>query len=152
MPIKTHTKRAVVYSGDFTPTITGKDMRELRTMRGESQAEFGVSLRRAIEPGAREGFAREYISMLESGRKPITRDIETAFYSVAQKLDGAPAVLSGKTTVRVLARPGQFPDGAIITEGARAEKCRCGAWFIRTHNFQRYCCEACPERPENKPK
>jgi hypothetical protein len=135
---------------NFTPIITGADIRELRRERGENQAEFGYSLKRAIDSKTREGFAKEYISMLESGKKPVTLDIETGFFRLAGALDDAPVQLAGKVRITVLANREQIPADAILTEGATADKCKCGAWFIRVHPFQRYCSERCPARPENK--
>lgn len=154
MPIPSRL-RGVHYRPDpnnFTPIITGADIRELRKERGENQAEFGYSLKQAIDPKSRDGFAKEYISMLEKERKPITPDIELGFMQLAGQLDDAPVQLAGKVSIRVLGNRGQVPDGAILSETARAERCRCGAWFIRTSNGQRYCSLQCPERPENKPK
>jgi hypothetical protein len=135
--------------GTFRRTVTPQMIAQLRADRGESMEEFGLTLKRAIEPDAREGFSRGLINNIEKGRQPISRQVQKAFWIIAGAVDGVRAEVAGKVMIRVMGRPGQIPDGALLPPSAKAVRCanpECGLWFVKTHPFQRY------HRPECKPK
>lgn len=153
MPVRRKpNERAVVEhneGGQFRRTVTPQMVAQLRAERGESMEEFGLTLKRAIEPDAREGFSRGLINNIEKGRQPISKQVMEAFWIIVSAVDDIDAELATKVVARVLARPGQVPDGALIPDNAKVVRCAnpaCNKWFVKTHPFQRY------HRPECKPK
>jgi hypothetical protein len=145
MPLKT-TPNEIMMKGQidqppFVSKITGAQLRELRTTLGESLAVFGLTLKRAIDPKAERGYTRQYISRLENGQDVITREIEGAFWLIATTFDEVPTGVGSAVYVRVLAQPGQIPDGALIPRGTKTERCArpgCGVIFIKTNGRQKY--------------
>jgi transcriptional regulator with XRE-family HTH domain len=121
--------------------VTPADLQRLRKELGQSLAEFGLTLRRAIDPRAERGYTRQYISRLEHGQDVITPEIVGAFFQIAGVLDDVPAGVGGAVTVRVLAAPGQVPEGALIPRGAKVVRCArpgCNVLFVRINPLQRY--------------
>jgi hypothetical protein len=150
MPVrrKPNQKPAVEHNegGQFRRNVTPQMIAQLRRDRGESMEEFGLSLKRAIEPDARAGFSRGLINNVEKGKQPISKSVQEAFWAIAAAVDDIDAEIASKVVARVLARPGQIPDGALIPDTAKAVRCAnpaCGKWFVRTHPFQRYHSPAC---------
>lgn len=155
MPVRRKpNERAVVEhseAGAFARNVTAQMVAALRAERGESMEEYGLSLKRAIEPDAREGFSRGLINNIEKGKQPISKQVMEAFWTLAAAVDDIDAELATKVVVRVLARPGQIPDGALIPDGAKVVRCAnlaCNHWFVKTHPFQRYHSPAC--KPKKK--
>ncbi len=123
------------------PNVDPMMLKSLRQELSESLTEFGLTLKRAIDPHAKRGFTRQYISRLEHGQDVITPEIEAAFYSIAGVLDDVPAGIGGAAHIRLLAAPGQIPEGAFIPRGAKAVRCArpgCSVVFVKTHPAQRY--------------
>jgi hypothetical protein len=150
MPVrrKPNQKPAVEHNegGQFRRNVTPQMLAQLRRDRGESMEEFGLSLKRAIEPDARDGFSRGLINNIEKGKQPISKTVQGAFWAIAAAVDDIDAEIASKVVARVLARPGQIPDGALIPDTAKAVRCAnpaCGKWFVRTHPFQRYHSPTC---------
>lgn len=70
--------------------ITSTMLRELRLGLSESLAEFGLTLKRAMDPRAEKGFTRQYVSRLEHGQDAITAEIAAAFWNIAAAMDDVP--------------------------------------------------------------
>lgn len=121
--------------------VTPEMLVSLRQELGMSLAEFGVTLRRAMDPGVEGGYSRQYVSRLEHGKDVITPELAAAFYNIAAVLDEVPAGLGGAVHVRILAQPGQLVDGAFVPRSARAVRCvrpGCNVLFVRVHPRQKY--------------
>lgn len=130
-------------------SITPCMLTELRLGLCESMGEFGLRLKRAMEPGAKRGFSRQYVHRLETGRDAITAEIQAAFWNIAAALDDVPAGTGGAVLVKVLAQPGQVVEGAFVPRSARVARCAnpgCAVQFVRTHPRQRYHDPECRRR------
>lgn len=129
------TQKRVSVSPEFTTAITPQMIVELRKELGQSQAQFGMTLKRAIDPGAREGYSRQYINGLEKGnpKMRITEEIAGAFWGLAAVLDDVPAGIGGAVHVRLLAQPGQVEDGALVKRSLKTKQCArpgCNVKFV----------------------
>lgn len=69
--------------------ITATQIITLRKSLNFSQAEFGLILKRAIDPKAARGYSRQYIDRLEKGKDVVTPKLEKAFWSIAAAADDA---------------------------------------------------------------
>jgi hypothetical protein len=123
--------------------INGKQLQELREFFGESLSEFGWRLARAVDPNAKRGYSRQYISGMEHDKPEyrITPEIESAFWSLAQAADDVPAGIGGAVNVSILAAPGQVPAGTYLPPTAQAVKCArpaCRVVFVKDHPFRKY--------------
>lgn len=121
-------------------TITPHDLKSLREELKESLSEFGMTLKRAIDPKAKFGFTRQYISRLEKGKDVITEPIQQAFFKIAATFDGVRPGVAGAVSRTVMAQP-EIPDGVLIPASAKAVKCAkpgCQIMFIKTHPRQKY--------------
>lgn len=122
---------------------------------GESLSQFGLTLKRAIEPNAEEGYSRQYISRLEHGKDVITPQLSYAFWHLATVLDDVPAAIGGAIRVTVLAMPGQVPDETLIPRNAKVATCArpgCNIPFIKVHPFQAYHDKECQQEWANERK
>lgn len=124
-------KDVILEIGSITPI----ELKSLRLELAMSLSEFGLTLRRAIDPRAKKGYTRQYISRLEHGQDVITPEIRSAFYSMVAVLDDVPAAVGGAVTVSVLAQPGQVQDGSLIkrSPAMRSKNCArpgCAVVFI----------------------
>lgn len=122
-------------------TIRPDDIKELRVALSESLAEFGLTLKRAIDPRADTGFSKQYIFRLETGKNKITPELAAAFYTLAGAQDEVPAGTGGMTEIQVLGMAEQIRAGTVIPRGSKSVKCArpgCPVWFIRTHPRQKY--------------
>lgn len=130
-------------------TVTGEMIRLLRERDlKQSQAEFGKTLKRAIDPRAEYPYTRQYIFRLEKGLNAVTDEIAGAFWAIAGAYDDQPAGVSGTEAVTVYALPGQIPEGVYIPLGAKVVRCKrpgCPVVFLRTNNFQEYHHNDCRE-------
>lgn len=111
----------------------------LRQELQQSLSEFGVTLKHAIDPAAKAGFSRQYISRLEHGKDTITPELTAAFYNLAAVLDEVPAGTGGAVSISILAQPGQVPSGSFIPRSAKVLRCKrpgCSVLFVRTHPRQ----------------
>lgn len=127
----------------FTPTITGAQVKELREMLKQSLAEFGKTLKHAIDPRSKDSdaFTRQYISRIEHGQQAITQEIETAYWRMVGVIDDVPVGVNATVKVTVYAAPGQIPENTYIPRTAKVVKCArpgCPVAFIKTNPFQRY--------------
>jgi hypothetical protein len=136
----TLTHRPLALLDGLSPTgPTPAMLRALRLELGQSLAQFGLTLKRAIDPRSPYGYTRQYISRLEHGQDPITPEL-------AAVLDEVPAALGGAVHSRILIQPGQIPAGAFLPLTARAVQCArpgCRVLFIRTSPNQKYHHPAC---------
>lgn len=125
----------------YTPNFTPFLMRAIRETLKESLAEFGWTLKRAVEPKAQYPYSKTYISLLESGEKPITQIIDSGLANIAGVLDDVPAGLAGAVKFEIYAQPGQVRAGAFLPVTGEVVKCArpgCGVWFIKTNPAQKY--------------
>jgi len=125
-------KKAVILEiGSTSPNM----LKQLRQGLNLSLSDFGVILRRAIDPRATKGFTRQYVSRLEHGQDAITPEIESAFWNIAAVMDDVPAAVGGAVTVSVLVQPGQIENGSLIkrSPAMRSKHCArpgCAVVFI----------------------
>ena len=124
-------KPLVLEIGSTSPNM----LKQLRQGLNLSLSDFGVILRRAIDPRATKGFTRQYISRLEHGQDAITPEIESAFWNIAAVMDDVPAAVGGAVTVSVLVQPGQIENGSLIkrSPAMRSKHCArpgCAVVFI----------------------
>jgi hypothetical protein len=122
-------------------SVSPEDIKELRLALSESLAEFGLSLKRAIDPRAEIGFTKQYIFRLECGKNKITPELAEAFYMLAGSLDEVPAGTGGMTEIQVLGMAEQIRAGTVIPRGTVSRHCArpgCPVWFIATHPRQKY--------------
>lgn len=144
MPVITVTKEyreRVETAERFQPSITGAEIENLRQAFRESLSEFGVRLKRAINPKAPDGYTRQYVSRIEHGKDVITKEIEYAYWEIKRGIDRSTVGEAGAVLVYVKARPNQVPEGALIPRSAVAMKCfnpTCSVVFIKTHPRQKY--------------
>ena len=103
-------KTATYKTGSVDPIM----LKTLRTSLSESLTVFGFTLRRAIDPYAKDGYSRQYISRLEHGRDAITTEIAAAYWNIVAIQDDVPAAVGGAVTVQILAQPGQLTPGTLI--------------------------------------
>lgn len=103
--------------------VTGEMLRDLRDLMGESLSEFGLTLKRAIDPRSEAGYTRQYVSRLEHGRDRVTDEIASAFNSVKATFYGVPAGVGGSLWVQVMAMPGQVEAGTYIKPSLRSKVC-----------------------------
>jgi transcriptional regulator with XRE-family HTH domain len=132
-------KGNIMPEGNLTPFM----LKSLRQVLSESLAEFGLTLRRAIDPHATTGFTRQYISRLEHGQDAITPELAAAYWNIAGVLDDMPAGAGGAVIFQFMAQPGQVPDGVVpmLSRGAKVIRCGrpgCPIWFVKTHLRQIY--------------
>jgi len=121
--------------------VTPQMFREIRKELGQSMADFGWTLKRAINPRAKHPYSRQYIDRLEKGKDVITPALIAAFYNIASKMDEVPAGTGGAVAVSVIAQPGQVVDGAFIPRSAKVVRCArpgCAVPFVKTHPNQKY--------------
>jgi transcriptional regulator with XRE-family HTH domain len=117
-------------------TITPEMLKELRLALGQSLSEFGLSLKRSIDPKAEIGFSRQYISRLEHGdpKFVITDEIASAYWNIAGVLDDMPAGTGGAIIAQIMVQPGQIPDGVVplLSRTVKIVRCKrpgCPVWF-----------------------
>ena len=137
-----HSTTRVKTQVSLETNVTPEMLRELRELLGESLAQFGIRLARAIDLKA-QPFNRQYISALEKGKPGfrVTQQIAGAFWHIAGALDDVPAGTGGAVLVKVLAAPGQVVEGAFVPRSAKVVKCfnpTCNVQFVKTHPRQKY--------------
>ncbi len=103
--------------------VTPQMIYSLRSELGQSQSEFGWTLKRAINPMAERPYSRQYIDRLEKGKDRITPKLVAAFFEIASVMDEVPPGVGGAVSVRVLAQPGQVLDGALIKRTMQTKAC-----------------------------
>lgn len=116
-------------------------VRSVRFELGQSLSEFGLTLKRALDPRAKSGFTRQYISRLEHGQDAINAELAGAIWDIAARLDQVPAGTGGAVVARVMAQPGQIPEDSFIPRGAKVVQCArpgCRIRFLKTHPRQKY--------------
>lgn len=126
---------------DTRNSVTGEMLGALRKELGQSLSEFGVTLKRAINPRERYGYTRQYISRLEHGRDIVTDELAAAFWNIASVMDDVPAGIGGAVSVKVLAQPGQVNDSSFIPRSAKVIRCArpgCNVIFVQTNPAQKY--------------
>lgn len=117
-------------------SVTSNMLKSLRLELSQSLSEFGLTLKREIEPRAERGFSRQYISRLEHGQDMVTPEIAGAFWSLAGMLDDVPAGIGGAVSVTVLAQPGQIVEGAFLKRSLSSRRCQgCNVVFIGPGKF-----------------
>ena len=117
-------------------SVTSNMLKNLRLELAQSLSEFGLTLKRAIDPRAERGYTRQYISRLEHGQDVITAEIAGAFWGLAGQLDDVPAGIGGAVSVSVLAQPGQIVDGAFIKRSLMSRRCQgCNVMFVGPGKF-----------------
>jgi len=124
-----HSTATIMFETQVTPEM----IFSLRTELGQSQAEFGWTLKRAIDPRATRPYSRQYIDRLEKGKDRMTPKLVAAFFEIAGVMDETPAGVNGAVSVRVLAQPGQVPEGALIKRTMTAKRCArpgCNILFV----------------------
>jgi transcriptional regulator with XRE-family HTH domain len=131
-------KGNIMPEGNLTPLM----LKTLRQALSMSLSEFGLTLRRSIDPHATTGYTRQYISRLEHGQDTITPELAAAYWDIAGVLDDMPAGAGGAVIVQFMAQPGQVPDGVVpmLTRGVKIVRCArpgCPVWFPK-HGSQKY--------------
>jgi hypothetical protein len=97
--------------------VTAETLSAIRADLGQTMREFGLTLKRVLEPGAAHGFSKNYVSMMERGAARITPRIARATLVLMAMLDGVDEVQARAQPVKVLA-VGNI-DGAIVFGDAR---------------------------------
>jgi transcriptional regulator with XRE-family HTH domain len=116
--------------------LTPSGLHEIREARRESLREFGESLGRLLVKD--RPYTKEYISMLEHGRAPITSDIQRGVLALGAGADGADEFAASLLqAINVLSV--HDIDGAVVLGEKR--KCAyppCRVWFVGVTPTQRY--------------
>lgn len=134
-------KKAVDINNWISSAPSPEMVRSVRQELGQSLTEFGLTLKRALDPRAKLGFTRQYISRLEHGQDAISLELAGAIWDIAARLDQVPAGTGGAVVARVMAQPGQIPDDTFVPRGAKVIQCArpgCRIRFVKTHPRQKY--------------
>jgi len=129
-------------------TVTSEMIRQIRDMLGQSQRQFGETLWNAVH-GSNDngsGYTRNYVSMLERGKTPITSRIAQGVRAMAARLDGADEVQARARQACDLLAVNDLPAGTVIL--GHAQRCAnpgCPVVFVPTHPRQKYHSRACAE-------
>ena len=128
----TQTRTDITLDSLITPQI----LIDLRREFGQSLTEFGLTLKRQIDPRAKRGYTRQYISRLEHGQDPITPELAAAIYNLAARLDDVPAGIGGAVSTTILCQPGQVTPGAFLKRTLTSKRCAgCNVIFIGPGKF-----------------
>ena len=121
-------------------TVTSEMIRQIRDMLGQSQRQFGETLWNAVHGGNDNGsgYTRNYVSMLEQGKTPITSRIAQGVRAMAARLDGA-------DEVRARARQACDLLAVILGHAQRCANPGCPVVFVPTHPRQKYHSRACAQ-------
>src|SRR5512139_261059 len=103
--------------------VTPEMIRSLRLELGQSLSQFGVTLKRAVDPAAKHPYSRQYINRLETGQDRITPKLVAAFFEIAGVMDDVPPGVGGAVSVMVIAQPGQVIEGALIKRTMQTKSC-----------------------------
>jgi hypothetical protein len=118
----------------FIPVVNSENLRELRQELKQSMAEFGWTLKRALDPVAQYPFTRQYIDRLEKGKDRITEEIQAAYFIITGVMDGKPAGVEGTSPTPVMALPNQIMQGAYLPPEYISVRCGlpgCQVHFIK---------------------
>jgi hypothetical protein len=115
----------------FESRVDGAMIAQVRRELGQSLSEFGLTLKRMVDPRATRGFTRQYISRLEHGLDIPTPEISGAIWNIATAMDDVPAGTGGAVMVMVLAQPGQLHEGTFIKRTMQEKRCKgCNVIFV----------------------
>jgi len=131
--------------------VMPSDLKELRLGLPASFRVFGLILKRAIDPKARQGFSKAYVIALEQGKREITPEIAQAFWRIAAAHDEVDPTTATARTVSVWAI--HDIGGALIT-GKAVECARpgCPVRFVKTCPAQKYHSAHCREQQRKATK
>lgn len=132
----------------FISNLSGSEIRKIREYLGQSLSEFGLTLKREIDPKEKRGFSRQYISALENGKEGfcVTKEIEAAIWNLQTAIDDVPVGIGGAVSVPILAFPNQIPEGSYLPRTAVAVRCArpgCPVVFVKTHPSMRFHDSSC---------
>ncbi len=128
--------------------VNGEMIRSLRKGLDQTMAEFGVTIKRAVDPGAQYPYTRQYVYRLENELDDITPEIAGAINAIASAYDEMPAGVGGTVNALVMVAPGQIPEYTYIPPSARAVPCArpgCPVTFLKDNPGRKYHHPDCKE-------
>lgn len=132
----------------FTMTVSrpnASDLDKLRLDLPASFRDFGLILKRALDPKARRGFSRSYVFALCQGQREITPEISKAYWLIVSALDDTDPTIALVRSVNVWAT--NDISGVLITgQAVQCARAGCPVRFIRTSPAQKYHSPYCREQ------
>ena len=125
--------------------VSPDQMKELRLALFQSTRQFGVTLKRAINPSSRRGFSHVYIMALESGKRKITEALARAFWRIASAHDDTDPDIATAQIVTLFAME-NIKDALVTGHSRRCARPGCPVVFFPHHPQQKYHSIWCRER------
>lgn len=120
-----------------TATVSLDTLKALRLELGQSIRCFGLTLKRAVNPKAENGYSHAYILALESGKRPLTPDLAKAYQRIMAAHDGADPDAAVSQPMTVYAA--NDIAGCVVTGSARqCARPGCRVRFVPHNPAQRY--------------
>ncbi len=117
-------------------------LKELRLARQETIRHFGLTLKRLIDPKAARGFSHVYIMALETGKRPLTTELERAYSRLMALEDEADPDVAASRPAEVYATH-DVTDCLVTGRVMECKRAGCKVRFVAHHPSQLYHSEWC---------